>query len=127
MTDILVQNVRSDENAGRTLNEKLKEIRGKFLRAVPGRFDEALELLDQLDGREPEISAIQRVHRILHEVSGSAGTLGAPDLTRAVAPAFAIAESCAGAGRIPSRTETAQMRDHILRSREAVRARSYTQ
>ena len=88
------------------LTDKLAAVRAKFRQSLPGRLDELDALIPGCvtstgDGLVPT----KRIHRILHEISGNAGLLGERAVAAELAPAFRIAETCAGSERVPSLTE----------------------
>ena len=74
------------------LARKMKEIRSRYRAALPERLD---EIDARMDGPAPGDAAMASVHRILHELCGTAGTIGEREVAAALGPAFAIAETCA--------------------------------
>lgn len=78
-----------------SLFEKLRAVREKFRAAVAERMPEARAALEAGD-----IEGAARLHRILHELCGTAGMVGEKELALALDPALRIAESCAHEARI---------------------------
>ncbi len=93
-----------------SLMERMKVIRERFLKTIPPRLDEVSALIEPAGGTQPDPDALARMHRILHEISGTAGTLGAGEVTRALEPAFTTVEACREAGRAPDSRETLRIK-----------------
>ncbi len=95
----------------RTLAERLNAVGRSFRASLPERLDEISRLLAS---GAPDMA---RVHRILHDISGSAEMLGEGAIASALAPGFEIAESCARAGRIPDAADLARIEAAVARAR----------
>ena len=96
------------------LARKMREIRSRYRAALPERLD---EIDARLDGPAPGDAAMASVHRILHELCGTAGTIGEREVAAALGPAFAIAETCARDARAASQAEAATLSDAVRRAR----------
>lgn len=82
-----------------TLFEKLRAVREKFREALVERLPEAATALEAGSSE-----GAAKLHRILHELCGTAGMVGEKELALALDPALRLAESCAHEQR-PFRAE----------------------
>lgn len=89
------------------LASKLQAVRVRFRQSLPERLR---EVSAELASAHPDM---KRIHRILHDISGSAGLLGEGAVATAIAPAFAITETCARTGRMPNAAELQRMKDAV--------------
>lgn len=105
----------------RALAEKLFEVRMRFCEALPNRLD---ELVWELDPEGPLTSlSMARIHRILHELCGSAGMIGEGEISAVLKPALVIAEAYVHSERGPTPTEIADCRTAIRDARELANGR----
>ena len=97
------------------LARKMREIRLRYRAALSERLD---EIDARMGGTAPGEAKIASVHRILHELYGTAGTIGDRDVAAALNQAYAIAEACAHDARAASEAEAAALSDAVLRVRQ---------
>lgn len=87
-----------------SLMEKLRAVRDKFRASLADRLPEALAALES--GTQ---DGAHQLHRILHELCGTAGMVGEKDVAVALDPALRLAESCAHENRALTEPEQGQI------------------
>lgn len=95
-----------------TLFEKLRAVREKFRTALTDRLPEASTALEAGSSE-----GAAKLHRILHELCGTAGMVGEKDLALALDPPLRLAESCAHENRPLSAQEHDTIAAHLARIR----------
>ena len=65
------------------LPQELIELRRQFVSRLPGRIDEIAELFHALSDGRWEAGSGETLHRMVHSLSGTAGTFGMHDISRA--------------------------------------------
>lgn len=83
-----------------TLFDKLHAVREKFREVLAERLPEAISALEAGNS-----DGVAQLHRILHELCGTAGMVGEKQLALTLDPALRLAESCAHDGRAFSSEE----------------------
>ena len=97
------------------ISEALAELNRHFADQLPTRLDTIREQFNAIDPAQWLPTEVEKLHRLIHNLTGSAGTFGMRSLANTTRTLETELAALVSSGRVPSPAEWQQMGDHLRR------------